>query len=90
VHAFWMYRNSRVLEAALVLRGAIGRSSCVGATSVSGELSFAAAVGILVASEKSAIDDRTGDGASVGEGRDVRVAVCLWVSSDEDIRNAVR
>ena len=61
-----------------------------GVTGVSGELSFAAAVRILVAGEKAAIDDRTGHGASVDEGRAVRVAVCLWVSSDEDIRNAVR
>ena len=65
-------------------------SVVVGATGVSGELSFAAAVGILVAGEKAATDDRTGHGASVGEGCSVRVGVCIRVSSDEDIRNAVR
>ena len=48
------------------------------------------AVGISVAGEKAVIDDRTGHRASVGEGGSVCVAVCLRVSSDEDIRNALR
>ena len=48
------------------------------------------AVGILATGEKAAIDDRTGDGASVGEGRSVGVGVCLRVSSDQDIGNAMR
>jgi len=46
--------------------------------------------GVVEAREKSAIDNRTGQGLSVGKGRSVRVGVCLRIGRDEDISDAAR